>query len=335
MSQHKSPAIQLEPVLDSGALPPEAISGRMHSGPGAESMMEAARAWEVLAAQLGEMAEKYRAVISELGVAEQNASVRAITQALAAHAAWLDATAAQARQTATQAGAAASAYGLTRAAAAAPGAIIANRLRRIWLAAANCLGQLSPAIADADADYDRMWAQDTAALVAYARASAAITLTPFSSPCARLSETTRHAAAVTEPSRRWRLTVAPEVISTGAQVISTISEALDALASSPLASFDVALLPKTAALSRLSSLSAPLDVALNHLSSLNKAAALDRASAVRSRWVTASGADDAATRVSVGNRAAVGALSVPRAWTRSMPSPPWPSPQASPVDRSQ
>ncbi|OBH09169.1 hypothetical protein A5695_24820 [Mycobacterium sp. E1747] len=323
--------------MDFGAVAPETNSGRMHSGPGAESMMEAAKAWGALGDQLSDMALNYRAVISELDSAEQSASATAITQFLTACSVWLDGTAAQARQTASQAEAAASAYGSTLAAVVAPGVIIANRLRRIWLAATNRLGQLSPAIAEADADYDRMWAQDAAAMFAYARASAAIRLAPFSSlpPFARLCGTARHDAAVAEPARRWRLTVAPEVIATGGQVISTISEALDALSSSPLASVDVALLPIAAALSKLSSLSAPLDLALNHLSSLNKTAALQRATVVRSRRVTVAGTDDAVPRVSVGGRTAVGALSVPRAWTRSMPSSVWPGPQARPVDRSQ
>ncbi|GAB4974592.1 hypothetical protein MAHJHV57_52090 [Mycobacterium avium subsp. hominissuis] len=33
-------------------------------------------------------------------------------------------------------------------------------------------GEVTPAVADADADYERMWAQDAAAMYAYARASA-------------------------------------------------------------------------------------------------------------------------------------------------------------------
>ncbi|WP_369806953.1 PPE family protein [Mycobacterium sp. 1245499.0] len=169
--------------MDFGALPPESNSGRMHSGPGAGSMMDAAKAWGVLGAQLADMALTYRAVIAELEPGGQSASTTPITQAVAPYLAWLDATAAQARQTASQATAAAAAYGLALAAVVSPHAIDANRLRRISLAAANCLGQLSPAVADADADYERMWAQDAAAMYAYARASAGVwKLTPFDSP---------------------------------------------------------------------------------------------------------------------------------------------------------
>lgn len=338
MLQHSSPTVDLGPVLDFGALPPETTSRRMHSGPGAESMMDAARAWRVLGAQLSDMALSYRAVLTGLELGEQSASAGARPHAVAAYLAWLDAIAAQAQETAIQAKVAASAYGLTLAEVVAPQMIDANRLQRIWLAATNCLGQITPAIAQVEADYERMWAQDAAAMYAYARASAAIwKLKPFSSPppSTALCVPAPHGAAITEPSRKWRLTVAPEVITTAGQVISTISKALDALSSSPVATFDAFLLPITAPLSRLSSLSAPLDSALNHLSSLNKAAALSGATVGWSRRPTGAGTNDAAARVSVGSGARIGILSVPRTWNRSMPSPEWPSPQASPVDRSK
>lgn len=329
MLQHNSPAVELASVMDFGTLPPESNSGRMHSGRGAGSMMDAAKAWGVLGAQLGDMALSYRAVIAKLDLEESSASTTAVTRAAAPYLAWLDATAAQARQTAIQATAAAGAYGLALAAVVAPHVIDANRLRRISLAAANCLGQLSPAVADADADYERMWAQDAAAMYTYARACAGVwKLTPFSSPP---STDPCQPAGVDPPPRNWSLTIAPEVITTGRQVISTISEALDALSSSPLATFDASLLPVTVPLSKLSSLSAPLDVALKHLSSLNKAAALCRAAVMCSPGRT----NHAGPRVSIGNGAAIGILSVPRAWTRSMPSPTSPSSHPTPVDRSQ
>lgn len=338
MLQHNSPTVELESVLDFGALPPETTSGRIHSGPGAELMMDAARAWGVLGAQLSDMGLRYRAVFAELDLGKQSASARVTTQAVVAYLAWLDATAARAQETAIQAKAAASAYGLTLVEVVAPQMIDANRVQQIWLAATNCLGQIAPAIADAEADYERMWAQDAAAMYAYARASAGVwNLTPFDSPppSTQLCDAARPGPAVSEPSRSWRLKAAPEVITIGRQVISAISEALDTLSSSPVATFDAFLLPITAPLSRLSSLSAPLDVALNHLSSLNKAAALSGATVVWSRRRTGARTNDAAARVSVGSGAAIGVLSVPRAWTRSMPSPAWPSTQASPIDRSQ
>ena len=53
-------------MFDFGALPPEINSGRMYAGPGAESMMVAATAWDGLAAELGTAASGYSSVITEL-----------------------------------------------------------------------------------------------------------------------------------------------------------------------------------------------------------------------------------------------------------------------------
>ncbi|MDT5256051.1 MAG: hypothetical protein QOD10_1131, partial [Mycobacterium sp.] len=39
-------------MFDFAAIPPEINSGRMYAGPGAESMMVAAAAWDGLAAEL-------------------------------------------------------------------------------------------------------------------------------------------------------------------------------------------------------------------------------------------------------------------------------------------
>ena len=52
--------------MDFGALPPEINSARMYAGPGPESMLAAAAAWNGLAAELHSGAASYRSVISEL-----------------------------------------------------------------------------------------------------------------------------------------------------------------------------------------------------------------------------------------------------------------------------
>ena len=110
-----------------------------------------------------------------------------------------------------------------------------------------------------------MWARDADAMYAYAGASAdAAAVTPFTSPPGD-----RGGAA-----RSWALTSAPDVVSAGHQVMSTIPEALQALSVSPLTTFDASLSSVTAPLSKLSSLSAPSDFAIKHLNCLNKQAAL-------------------------------------------------------------
>jgi PPE-repeat protein len=323
--------------MDFGTLPPESTSGRMHSGPGPGSMANAAKAWGVVAAQLSDVAVGYRSVISTLALGWHGASAMMTVEAVAPYIAWLDATAAQAQQTAHQANAAASAYGAALAAMVAPNVIGANRLQRISLAEKNCLGQISAFIADADADYEQMWVQDAAAMYAYARASAdASKLTPFSSPPLSSDpiEPARQGARAIQP-RRWPLMAAPEITSTGRQVMSAIPLALNSLSSSPLATLVASLSSVTAPLSKLSSLTAPADFAVSHLNSLNKAAALSEAAAIWPLCRSVGRANDAAPRVSFGSGASIGVLSVPRAWGQSIPRPEGLDPEAGQVDRSQ
>jgi PPE-repeat protein len=285
-------------------LPPEANSGRMYTGPGAGSMIDAAIIWDGLAAQLHNMAAAYGAVTAKLACAWQGPAAMAITQAAAPYLAWLDATCERAHQTATHAKAAASAYDSAFAAMVPPPVIEANRARRISLASTNCLGQTSPAIADIEADYEQMWAHDADAMYAYARASAdASALGQFSSP-----------PSATGP--------APEVISAGNQVMSTIPEALQSLSASPLTRFDVSLSPVTPSLSKLSSLSAPRDVAISRLNSLNKAAVLDSAAALYALIPKIGRANGALLTRGFGRGISIGTLSVPRVWAAATAPPP-------------
>jgi len=97
--------------------------------------------------------------------------------------AWMSTTAAQAEQAAAQAQAAASAYEAAFAMTVAPAVIAANRSQTMLLIATNILGQNTPAIAANEAHYGEMWAQDSAAMYAYAGSSAAASkLTLFTSP---------------------------------------------------------------------------------------------------------------------------------------------------------
>jgi PPE-repeat protein len=290
--------------MNFATLPPEINSGRMYEGPGSGSLTEAATAWEHLATRLYTAAADYRAVTSKLALWAGPQSA-AITDAVAPYTDWLNAAATHAERAATRAAAAASAHETALAAMVTPAAIDANRARRRTLAKANCLGHTSAAIADAEADYERMWARDADAMYAYAGASAdASTLTPFTSP-----------PTTAPPSATWAAKSAPELISAGHQVMSTVPEALRAVSLSPLATFDASLLPVTSPLSRLSSLGVPSDFAIKHLNSLNKAAAL--------RWLLPNqgGARGTPTIAGFGRGMSIGPLSVPRAWAATATAP--------------
>jgi len=170
--------------MDFGMLPPEINSGRMYAGPGAESMLAGAAAWDGVAAELNSAAASYASVVSAL-LAEPwlGPASAAMAAAAAPYAGWLAISAVQAEQTAVQARAAAAAFEAAFAATVPPPLVASNRSRLMSLVATNILGQNSPAIAATQAEYAEMWAQDAAAMYSYEGASAAAsTLTPFTSP---------------------------------------------------------------------------------------------------------------------------------------------------------
>jgi PPE-repeat protein len=169
---------------DFAAQPPEVISGKIYSGPGAESLQAAATAWEGLAGELQSTASSYQSVISGLTSGSWDGpSSASMAAAIAPYVTWISTTAAQAEQTASQARAAASAYETALAAAVPPAEIAANRSQLASLLQTNVFGQNTSAIAATEAEYGQMWAQDVATMFGYAGASAAATqLTKFSEP---------------------------------------------------------------------------------------------------------------------------------------------------------
>ncbi|MGE2817892.1 PPE family protein [Mycobacterium heidelbergense] len=183
-------------MLDFGALPPEVNSGRMYVGAGAGPLLAAAAAWDELAAELQSTAASYGSTIEGLTVGPWTGpSSIAMAAAAAPYVAWMNATGVQAEQAATQAKLAAGAYETAFAATVPPPVIAANRALLAALIATNFLGQNTPAIAATEAHYMEMWAQDAAAMYAYAGASAtASQLTPFIQP----PKTTNDAGGATQ-----------------------------------------------------------------------------------------------------------------------------------------
>ncbi len=166
--------------MDFGMLPPEINSGRMYAGPGSGAMLAASAAWDGLAAELNSAAASYESVVTGLAAVWQGPSSTTMAAAVRPYAVWMSATAAQAEQTATRARAATAAYETAFAATVPPPVIAANRSVLTSLIATNMLGQNTPAIAATEAQYAEMWAQDAAAMYAYAAASAAAAqMTPF------------------------------------------------------------------------------------------------------------------------------------------------------------
>jgi PPE-repeat protein len=164
-------------------LPPEVTSALIHTGPGAESLIEASEAWQQLGANLEDSAENYGATLSSLVGTWRGASSTAMVQAVEPYLNWLRTTAQQVQQTAASAQAAASAVNSVRAAVVPVGQVSANRALLAQLLATNGFGRNLPAIAETEAEYQSMWANNSAAMSRYQAASAqASTLPKFSSP---------------------------------------------------------------------------------------------------------------------------------------------------------
>jgi PPE-repeat protein len=208
-------------VFDYAALPPEINSGRMYVGAGSGPLLAAVAAWDGLASELSLAASSYQSTVSELtGGAWLGPASVSMAAAAAPYVGWMNATAAQAEQTADQARAAAAAYEAAFSAHVPPPLIAANRSLLMSLVATNIVGQNTPAIAATEAQYAQMWAQDAAAMYGYAGASAAATtLTPFTSP----TQNTHQAAAVTS--------AAGTSTGTAQNAVSQVASTLQSLAS--------------------------------------------------------------------------------------------------------
>ena len=280
--------------MDYGTLPPEINSARMYSGPGADSMLAAAAAWDKLAAELHEMATSCGSMTSGVADEWQGPSAAAMSESVVAYVGWLRTAAAHAGQAAVQARAAADAYQAALASTVPPQLVTGNRVLRTSLAATNPLGQGNPAIAAAEAEYDRMWAQDAAAMYAYAAASAAAAaVTPFVSP--------------QPPTGPQPESGEQEVISTGAQIISALPKALSGLSTAGSRRFDTTLLSVSPALSKLSS----LKLGFARDASVPIAVAVVGAAKAATR-------KGPATAAAFGDGICIGKLSVPRGW---LPTP--------------
>jgi PPE-repeat protein len=218
--------------MDFGALPPEINSARMYAGPGPESMLAAAAAWNGLAAQLHSGAESYASVISGLDGAWVGPSSTAMAAAAEPYVAWMSTTAGQAELAATQARAAAGAYETAFAMTVPLPVIAANRVQLMSLVATNYLGQNTPAIATTEAQYGEMWAQDAAAMYGYAANSAATTatVTPFTAApqTTNAAGLAGQAAAVTQATGTSTGTGVQSALS---QLISSLQTTLQSLAS--------------------------------------------------------------------------------------------------------
>lgn len=221
-------------MVDYGLLPPEVNSGRIYTGPGVGPMLAAAGAWSGLAADFQVAAAGHRSVISELtsgpwvGPASES-----LVAAASPFISWLDGSAEEAGQAASQAFAAAAAYEAAFAASVPPPVIEANRALLMALVATNFLGQNTPAIMATEALYAEFWAQDAAAMYTYAGSSASATeLAELPEPAEVVDPggLAEQATAVVQSAGQ---AVQAQLNSAGAQLMPRVGDVLQML-SSPL-----------------------------------------------------------------------------------------------------
>lgn len=317
--------------MDFGALPPEINSARMYAGPGSGPLLAAAAAWDALCEDLYSTAVSYNSIVSALsGATWLGPSSASMAAAAATYVAWMSSTAGQAEQAAGQARAAAAAYQTAFAMTVPPPVIAANRARLAALVATNFLGQNTPAIAAAQAEYAEMWAQDTAAMYGYAGSSATATqLTPFTPPAPTTKAVpAAQSAALTQAAG----SPVQAAISTVPQlVVSAVPQALQSLAnpmpsSSPLVNLLDSLAPYAGV---VSDALGTVDSALSTEGTVAQAEVLaEGGTAVGGPALLATGGVGSGTgalagdikgatspSASLGGAGRAGALSVPPGWT--------------------
>jgi PPE-repeat protein len=198
-------------------LPPEVISALIHSGPGAESLANAAAAWQQLSANLEDAADNYAASLSSLDETWYGPSSTAMFQAVTPYVTWLRTTAQQAQQTAAAAQSAAAAFSSVQASVVPTATVIANRTRLAQLLATNTFGRNLPAIAQIESEYQTMWANNSEAMTRYQAASSqASTLPQLTSP----TSTTNPSALKTQAS-----SAAPAATSSSGTTVSSATPA--------------------------------------------------------------------------------------------------------------
>ncbi|ASW89611.1 PPE family protein [Mycobacterium marseillense] len=332
-------------MLDFGALPPEIHSERMYSGPGPGSMMAAAWAWNLLAAELDSAANDYDRIVTQLVSEEWMGPASAqMAEAAQPYVTWMRATAVQAEQAAISARAATGAYEAAFAATVPPPLIEANRIQLAQAVSTNVLGQNTPLIVQLEAQYAEMWAQDATAMYGYAGQAAPVTqVTPFTRP----TETTNPAGeGMQAASVAQAAGTAAGSESTQSQLLSSVPPTLRALSSPAAATteppppitdlleqnpvFDMwaeyasptqntlAMMYRVTGMStHFLSLSKGLAPAAKAASEGAKAAAGLPAIGASLRGLTGGGG---AISASLASAAPVGGLSVPPAWSAATPA---------------
>lgn len=149
-------------------LPPETNSANIEMGPGPNSMLAAAQAWERVAKEMSsEVFEPFRRVLDELLEAWSGQSAMRITETTAPFLKWLIELEKQLKVAHEQTTYLRMVYGLARRAIVPRQNILDNRAERDKLVTTKEFGLDSNEIAELDRVYQNYWVQDTNAMRNY------------------------------------------------------------------------------------------------------------------------------------------------------------------------
>jgi PPE-repeat protein len=341
-------------VIDFGALPPEINSARMYAGPGPESLIAAAVAWEDLAAELRAAAGAYRSVISGLTVGKWlGPSSLAMASAFGPYVVWTTGAAARAEEAASHARLAVEIFDTALATTVPPPVVTANRVQLASLIATNFFGQNLPAIAATEAAYAEMWAQDAAAMYEYAANSVEVAdLSTFTSapditdPAGAAGQATAVSQATSAATQQVSLSSLMSSVTSALQNLATPASAGAAATGTPWGSLLSAttgtsglslsgfmsefesnlpsLLPSylMMATTPLYGLSSVLGMAqsLQGLATTAAQGVADAAGTVAAEAAGAADALGASVLGGMGQATSLGSLSVPASWTSVIPT---------------
>src|SRR6202044_1121021 len=323
-------------VFDFASRPPEMNSALIYSGAGAGPLMAAASSSNNLSSELTSNAASYESVISQLTGSEWTGpSSEAMSAAAQPYITWLDTTSAQLRVAATQATASAAAYEAAFAASIPPPVLAANRAQLAVLVATNILGQNTPAIAANEALYGEFWAQDAAAMYAYAStaSTASATLTPLTPPAATTTPAGQgqQAAAVSSAQSAANAAASPAAsaaASPAAAAPGSLLSALNGLFAIPFVGNSIynvgvtlawtsAMMTATLPLAGHFLAGAPFGVTISDTAPLG--AGLGFGTTLAGAGESLGGGVGGATLAGRGSATSVGGMSVPAAWSAATP----------------